>query len=575
MLVAVLGASSARAYEAATDPDEKILEEAKVETDNASLLAYLRKKCGDEAALLRMSGLVRQLGSETFDERKSANRKLVALGYVAVPYLQHAAREGDPETSRQAKSCLTEIAKETNWWVTPAVIRLLVRRNPDGTTDALVRYLPFAPEGDTEEEIWFGLSAMASSRKVSQSVLRKALDDPLVARRSLAACILGRMGSERDRQAVRNLLADSDPTVRLRAAQGLLAARDKTSIPTLISLLDEISTGIAWQAEELLRWIAGENSPKELLGSSKRGDGIKCRKAWENLWKSGLQHVDLWRGAAKSTRPGLILVSGWDSEHPGSNLKSVWLCGSDGTVRWQKRKLTDVSCARMINGGKVLTAEAPEAPDRLRVVEQTLNGIVEWKAEFDRNWSPCFCSRLPSGETIIGCFRISAVGKPVLDSELADFSGTPQCLAPNGNIICIETNGDSLIILDALAKRVLNTVTIQVKKNTNWYHNHLQALCNGNYLLAIPSESRVMELTAEGKPIWEYNKAISTHAVPIRDGSILVAAREGTRGRLILLNAKGKAYSEIIPHDVTGDDLNPCFNLLRIGFDDSGAVASP
>src|SRR5262249_15891715 len=189
----------------------------------ARLLAFLQKKCGDEGDILRMSRLVRQLGSENFDERKTAHRKLATLGLVTVPLLQHAARTGDPETSRQAKSCLSEIAKETTWWVPAAVIRLLVRRNPEGTTETLVRYLPFASQGDTEEEIWFGLSAMASSGRVSESVLREALNDPLVARRSLAACILGRMGTERDRQAVRRLLEDPDPTVRLRAAQGLLA----------------------------------------------------------------------------------------------------------------------------------------------------------------------------------------------------------------------------------------------------------------------------------------------------------------------------------------------------------------
>src|SRR5215831_15635527 len=106
-----LSAGFVCAAEEITDPDEKILKEAKVETDNASLLAYLIKKCGDENDLLRLSGLVRQLGSEKFDERKSARGKLVALGYVAVPFLQDAARIGDPETSRQAKSCLNEIAK--------------------------------------------------------------------------------------------------------------------------------------------------------------------------------------------------------------------------------------------------------------------------------------------------------------------------------------------------------------------------------------------------------------------------------------------------------------------------------
>jgi HEAT repeat protein len=373
ILAAYVSANSVHAAEGATDPDEKILRDAKIESDNAGLLAFLRKKCGDEGDLLGMSGLVRQLGSEKFDERKTAHRKIAALGFVTVPLLQRAARTGDAETSRQAKSCLAEIAKETTWWVPPAVIRLLVRRNPEGTTEALMQYLPFAPEGDAEEEIWFGLSAMASSGKVSLPVLRKALNDPLVARRSLAACLLGRIGSERDRQAVRVLLKDDDPTVRLCAAQGLLAAKDKSGISVLISLLDEPSGGIAWQAEELLRWIAGENSPKELLGSGKPGEIKKCKDAWDRIWQARLEQKDLFKVGEDSRRPGLILVSGWDNENPGQNLRRVWLCGSDGTVRWQKGKISDLSCTGKTGQGRVMIVQGLES---LRFTEEASKGIL-------------------------------------------------------------------------------------------------------------------------------------------------------------------------------------------------------
>src|SRR5262249_42618439 len=62
-----------------------------------------------------------------------------------------------------------------------------------------------------------------------------------------------------------------------------------------------------------------------------------------------------------------------------------------------------------------------------------------------------------------------------------------------------------------------------------------------------------------------------THVAPLRGGSFVVAAHEGVRGRLILLDSKGKSYSEIVPHETTGDDLNPCLSLLRVGFEDAPA----
>jgi HEAT repeat protein len=558
----------AYAAEETSDPDEKILKDAKMATDNASLLAYLRNKCGDEADLLRMSGLVRQLGSEKIDERKAAHNKLVALGFVAVPFLQHAAREGDPETSRQAKSCLTEIGKEKNWWVPAALIRLLVRRNPAETTEALLRYLPSAPEGDTEEEIWFGLSALAYQGKVSLPALRKGLNDPLVARRAVAACILGRMGNDRDRQAVRDLLKDDDPTVRLRAAQGLLAGRDITGVPVLIELLEETSAGITWQAEELLRWIAGESSPKEIVGSGKSNERKKCKDGWEKLWKSQLKQIDIFKLNEESRRPCLVLASGRDRETPGQLLKRVWLCGSDGIARWQKGNISDLSCVGMVGPDRVMIVEGLE---NLRFVEEDFQGHTIWEHKYDNRCFPLFCRRLPNGETLVGglssLHMIDAADHTVRELDEVRLESC-QSLLPNGRILCNNRHDESILFeFDPYSKRISNPVRAQAKRTERWEHINLQALWNGNYLLVVPNEGKVMELTREGKPLWEYSKASATHALPLRGGSILVAVHEGVNGRLILLDSRGKAYSEIIPHDSTSRELIACFSMLRVGFE--------
>src|SRR5262249_41225264 len=68
------------------------------------------------------------------------------------------------------------------------------------------------------------------------------------------------------------------------AAQGLLAGRDETPIPTLIDLLTEQDVRISWHAEELLHWLAGKESPAEIVGSATYSSRQRCQAAWKE-WR--------------------------------------------------------------------------------------------------------------------------------------------------------------------------------------------------------------------------------------------------------------------------------------------------
>src|SRR5262249_11593802 len=131
--------------------------------------------------------------------------------------------------------------------------------------------------------------------------------------------------------------------------------------------------------------------------------------------------------------------------------------------------------------------------------------------------------------------------------------------------------GSLLSEVDLTSKQVCSLTPIRANKTRRWHSNHVQGLSNGNYILTVPNEGKVMELATDGKPLWEYAKVSCIHAVPLGGDSILVTAHEGTRGRLILLDSKGQAWSEIIPHGPgTGPcSPNPCFGLVRVGFEDT------
>src|SRR5205085_11226145 len=140
------------------------------------------------------------------------------------------------EVRVRGKACVERITRECNSGLLFTIVRLLEGRRPPGAADALLRYLPYAADEELEEEIWYALYDLVKCDAKALTLLRTGLADGLPARRSVAACILGRLGAVEDKAAVRNLLTDCDASVRLRAAQGLLIAHDKAGIPPLIGL---------------------------------------------------------------------------------------------------------------------------------------------------------------------------------------------------------------------------------------------------------------------------------------------------------------------------------------------------
>jgi hypothetical protein len=120
--------------------------------------------------------------------------------------------------------------------------------------------------------------------------LATVLTDKTPAKRAAAALVVGRSGTAEQRKAVQRLLTDASLEVRIAAAQGLAAARDKSVAPALAVLLTEAPPPIAQQAEDLLQRMAGDKAPTVTWEDAKRQP---CRDAWEAWWKSEGEKLDL------------------------------------------------------------------------------------------------------------------------------------------------------------------------------------------------------------------------------------------------------------------------------------------
>jgi hypothetical protein len=113
--------------------------------------------------------------------------------------------------------------------------------------------------------------------------LGAALRDKAPSKRCAAAMLVGWAGTLEQRADVKALLADVDPRVRLHAAQGLLAARDKSVLPTLLALMKDAPLPVAEEAEALLARAAGDQGPTVSLGQSQA-----ARKNGHALWETWL-----------------------------------------------------------------------------------------------------------------------------------------------------------------------------------------------------------------------------------------------------------------------------------------------
>src|SRR5262249_41951804 len=144
-----------------------------------------------------------------------------------------------------------------------------------------------------EEEVLAALLALGLGKGKADPAFTPALKDAAPARRAAAAFVLGRVADKPTQAAVRKLLADADPRVRLRAAQGLIAGRDRDAVPALIALLDGTPTSVTWRAEELLHRMAGEKAPPFPGGDDQAAARNKWRDDWAKWWKDNGAKVDL------------------------------------------------------------------------------------------------------------------------------------------------------------------------------------------------------------------------------------------------------------------------------------------
>jgi HEAT repeat protein len=489
--------------------DEKILQAAGVATDGPSLLEFFRKRTLTREREEKIVALIRQLGDNAFRVREKASAELVALGVVAVPFLQQAINDPDIEVVRRAEECLRHIDdRDSRIGVPIAAARLVALRKPAGAAEVLLAFLPCVDNESAIEEVQTALAAVAVHEGKPEKVLVDALSDKSPTRRAAAAVALCRAGIPELKADLRKLFQDPDLTVRLRTAMALANAKEKDAIPILIDLLGELPPSRSWPAEDILLHLAEEQAPSP----SSSGDAAarrQYRDAWAAWWRDHGARVDLAKLEGRKRLLGFTLIVQLEA---GRALE----LDTEKKPRFQVEGLMLPLDAQMLPGERILVAEH----DGNRVTERNNRGIVLWEKKIDR---PLVAQRLTNGNTFIATqselLEVDRGGKEVFrHTWLLNDTIMKAVKLPKGDMVCVTTAG-RCVHLDATGKE-LRSFPASVKT----YGGRLDVLPGGRVLIPEMNNNRVVEYDSEGKVLWQVTFFQPVAAVRLSNGNTLITS---------------------------------------------------
>ena len=504
--------------------DETILREGGVGLNNADLLGYFRKRTFGEADRKGIAALITQLGDESFEVREKATADLRAMGGLPLAQLQQATRHIDPEIVRRAE----ELLQQTEARLACAAARLLALRKPVGGATVLVGYLPAAPDEVTRDLVVDVLHQVAVVEGKLDPIFVTSLTDPEPIRRAIAAVILVKE-SPKHREAVRKLMRDPTLTVRSAVIQALVRAGDKQGVEPLIGLLKELPLNQAWEVEDLLFRLAGEQAVKVTLGSEvSDAQRLAIHQAWLQWWETQGDGLDLAKILEEHQERGLRVVCQLQGGKQGSG--RICALNADDTIHWQFDNVEGPIDVQMQPNGRVLVAEI----NANRVTERDRTGHVVWeKKTLD---SPMTAQRLRNGNIFIATYttllEVTPEGKALYTYEKPGQRIYCAQKLRNGNILYVSSAG-LVIELTSEGKEVRS---IPCGDTSNW--GSVEALPNGHFLVCRCSKHEVVEIDAAGKVLWRVDAQWPTWACQRRNGTILVACANS--GQVIEFDRGGK-----------------------------------
>lgn len=489
--------------------DEQVLKTAGIAADGPNLLKYFRKRTPSPEEQVTFKKRAKQLGSTAHPVRAQATTELIRAGRAALPSLREMAKTSDLELARRAQYCIGVIEQNTRLGVSAHAARVLVERNPPGTIETLLAYLPFADEG-VEEDVRLAIKRVAYVNGKAVAVLEQALTHPNAKQRGAAAWIVGMSSDSEQRAKVASCLRDAAAEVRFLTASGLLAARDPAAVPALIDLLTVAPSDLAWRAEDLLLRVAGENGPTVLLDATADNNGQKARAAWETWWKVNGSKIDWKSLALEEESVGWTLIA--ENQRP-DNVGRLFEVNKAGVMRWQV-KLQNPIDVQWLRAGKLLVGDSRAG----QIFEMDTRGNIGWKFT---GINPTSIQRLPNGNTVASSYQkiveINRDGAIVFSYSTQGHTYQARKLN-DGHYVWIDACGEIGEIDGAGA------LVAKAKISASLAWGSIERIRPGRYLVALGGVGKVQEVDMAGRVYWERSVNNPNRAIRLPNGNTLVAS---------------------------------------------------
>jgi HEAT repeat protein len=515
--------------------DLAMLKAGKIATDGPGLLQFLQKRTLSQETQKKLEGLVKQLGDTSYKKREQAAKDLIAESVPALPFLKQALDDADLETQTRARKCIQAIKSKSSPTVAAAAVRVLAQAGnplphkgdvgkddprelkPAAVIATLLAYVPFADDESVEEEVINALTLLSVRESKVDTALVAALTDPLAPRRGAAAIVLGKVGTREQAEPIRKLLKDAVAKVQFRAAQGLIAAQDRSALPTLVELFPTAPDHWVWQVEEQLSWVAGNTAPLVPPAENTADYRKKAHTAWSDWVQAHGAKVELTGLGRGEATLGLFTIVEYDS-FQGNRQGKVWECGRDGKPRWQINNLFGAMDGRVLSNGHVLVAENSVQ----KISERDQSGKELWT--FQPQAPPVAVQRLPNGNTFIAMYdrvmEITADKQVVYNTMRGPqmFMYGAQRLK-NGHIAAITAQGQ-IVVFDPVANRDIKVINLG--QPNGWCG--IDVLPNGRYLVSLMNANQVREVDDSGKVHWQANFQGVFRAIRLPNGNTLACS---------------------------------------------------
>src|SRR5262249_27943402 len=151
------------------------------------------------------------------------------------------------------------------------------------------------------------------------------------------------------------LLKDQDARVKLATGQGLVEMGNKSGIPTLITLLNDLPLEQAWDLEEYLGRLAGDKTPSTALAADKtsREKGVT---AWQTWWKDNGKELELAKVDMKGPPALFVITENYNPTKVGGRGR-VLLVDNNGKIRREIGDLYYPYDAQLLRNGNILVCE--------------------------------------------------------------------------------------------------------------------------------------------------------------------------------------------------------------------------